>query len=203
VDVLREWQVGEAWLAGRRLFGTLDGFVNALIACRLLTLTTYMATAMLLAWRRRDDPFVLFVATALLLLGNLFGSHFDVDLVRYPLWLVDGFPLIRALLPMATLISLILVFYLFPDGRFQPAWLGWFILPIATLSSAVFAKDYAIGRWLDQFLFGWLPEDLDWYDLFMLLLFVTIIVGFVAQMIRYRNQSSTEQRQQTKWILLG
>jgi hypothetical protein len=93
---------------------------------------------------------------------------------------------------------LLLVFYLFPNGRFVPRWTRWlvwaFILysgmwfifpqlvpPIAILAEATTLR--ALGQFLPLLLF--------------------VLIGVVGQIYRFRRVSDTAQRQQTKWVVFG
>ena len=85
-DTLGEWVVGEAAPAALRLFSTWDAFITTLITLRLITLSTFVLTALFLAWRKWDDWFGLYISATLLLLGYFFSSYYNVDLIRYPAW---------------------------------------------------------------------------------------------------------------------
>jgi hypothetical protein len=87
---------------------------------------------------------------------------------------------------------LILVLYLFPDGRFVPRWSRWFALALIALTVPnFFFPDSPLnwGRWP-----GWMGFPV----------FATILgSGVLAQVYRYRKVSVPSQRRQTKWVVFG
>lgn len=199
-DTRTEWQVGEAMTAAMQIFSTGDAFIYTIIMLRFVTLSVFVLTALFLAWRKWNDWFSLYISATLLLLGYFFGSYYNVDLIRYPAWLEGFFPAIRAVAPSLTLISMLLIFYLFPDGRFTPRWLAWFTIPATVFTLLVFFETFFKH-------IGWLPEPVEenewgWY-LFVFSIFITAAIGLAGQIYRYRRVSNAEQRQQTKWVLLG
>jgi hypothetical protein len=101
--------------------------------------------------------------------------------------------------PMAFLdtfgwLSLLLFFYLFPDGRFVPYW---------TLA-IVFV--YALANILGS-LFPTPPHETIVETITFLLglplLAVVVGIGLFSQIYRYRRVSNPVQRQQTKWVAYG
>jgi signal transduction histidine kinase len=200
LDTATEWKVGEALPAALQLFPSKAFFVQFTIFLRLVTATIFVGTALFLAWRRSNDWFVLFVSSALLMLSFLFGYNFDIGIIRYPFGLGEAFPVIRTIAPSLVAISMILLFYLFPDGRFFPRWTAWLVMPAAVMillffTAAIFFPEPELvnNEWADDT--GW--------GLFVYTLMGTAIAGLIGQVIRYHRNSSLEQRQQTKWVLLG
>jgi len=88
--------------------------------------------------------------------------------------------------------SLLLFFFLFPDGRFVPRWTRWM---------AVFWATHQLGDYV------FTGSFLDIYRLSPLLNFMTIAafacVVVASQLYRYRRVSSLVQRQQTKSVVFG
>ena len=82
-------------------------------------------------------------------------------------------------------ISFLLFFFLFPDGRFVPAW---------TRQAALAWVVFGLLKRL-------LPAPPGWsYDL----IFASMLgIGVAAQVYRYRRVSTMLQRQQTKWVVFG
>lgn len=76
-------------------------------------------------------------------------------------------------------------FLVFPDGRFVPRW------------TAVLA-----ALWTGVFVFS-VPLGYDPFDIFEELFFVIIATLVFSQVYRYRKVSSLEQKQQTKWVIIG
>jgi serine phosphatase RsbU (regulator of sigma subunit) len=93
--------------------------------------------------------------------------------------------------------SLIVFFYLIPDGQFSPRWTRYFALAWLGL----------VAIW---FLFPATPANLihmsTWTGTLAIGFNIYIVAfgsGIFAQLYRYRNISDTSQRQQTKWFVLG
>jgi hypothetical protein len=86
--------------------------------------------------------------------------------------------------------SLVLFFYLFPDGRFVPRW------------TRALAVAFVIGQ-IDEYFFpsSFLPDIPDPLN-------TAVVVGLLAsivyaQVYRYRWVSGPVERQQTKWVVFG
>ena len=149
------------------------------------------AIAAAIFWRKSNDRVALFVALALLTFGT-FGVQ-DADTILgvlphfHPLWRVPVYSL-------ATLggICFTLLFFIFPDGRFVPGWLRW-----------------PVGVWIifqiTSDLFPGTPVDTDNWPLLLYLGYWSLFLGLCgyAQLYRFRYVSSYQQRQQTKWVVLG
>jgi signal transduction histidine kinase len=86
-------------------------------------------------------------------------------------------------------VSLLLFFYLFPDGRFLPRWARF---PIALAAIILLVLEVRPGASIDN------PSDLEG-----LILMACLGGGVLAQIHRYRRVSDTAQRQQTKWVIFG
>jgi signal transduction histidine kinase len=91
--------------------------------------------------------------------------------------------------PFTSLLSLImdaaagLFLYTFPDGRFAPRWTAWLWL----IGVVAYALRISLG-----------VHDLD------LIAFPGFLLGGIAvQVYKYRRVSTTEQRQQTRWVIIG
>lgn len=199
-DTYNEWQVGEARAAALQLFASYGSFVNFIIALRLITLTIFVGTALFLAWQKWDNWFVLFASATLLLLSYMFGMQFNVDVIRYPNWLEQIFPAIRSVVPVLIIFCMLLLFYLFPNGRFMPRWLVFLLIPAMLLLAEVFGNLFT-PLW-SSLLRPFFPVE-DWWTVFTTVLMGTAVVGLISQLVRYRFVSSPIERQQTKWVVLG
>ena len=140
-----------------------------------------LAVALVIFWHKSDDWMALLSGLMLTMLGTtyvtatLMQSHSPE---RGP----------ALLLSSVTYGVFFLVFCLFPDGRFVPRWSGW--LPILWLTwSTIFSILY---------LFVGIP-----FFIHHLVWLGALICLILAQLYRYRYVSSPEQRQQTKWVVLG
>lgn len=135
--------------------------------------------AAILFWRKAHEWMALLVALLLVALGNnnLTGVlSASAGSWRTPAIIIDNLDLAL----------LILVFTLFPDGRFTPRWSRW--LPLG---------------WLATILpLSLLPNPLpDWTLGLLYLVFYASVIG--AQIYRYRRISGPTQREQTKWVVFG
>jgi len=200
-DTLTEWQVGEAMPTGLQLFSSRRAFVTFVITLRLVTMAIFMGTALFLAWRKWSSGFVLFVSATLVMLSYMLGMQFNVDIIRYPGWLEQLFPAINGIVPVLIVFCTLLLFYLFPNGRFIPRWSGILLIPVLFILVDVFGNLFD-PLW-DSLLGRLLANRIDWWTLFTSLLLGTAVLGLISQLVRYRFVSSAEQRQQTKWVLLG
>ena len=89
-------------------------------------------------------------------------------------------------------IAFILVFYLFPDGRFVPRWTFWLALALA----------------LDEFVYTFLPDSAlrrqPWYTVLDGSLWLSTFFAVAAtQLYRYRYISTPIQKVQTRWVVFG
>lgn len=158
-----------------------------------LTFLGFAAVALFIVWRRPDDWLVML--TSLMLLGT--ASLYTAPPSEAPLPVA----LLAFAFGLAEICQIWFV-YLFPNGRFVPHWLWVLLVPLFVwrplIWGIVYLPDlYQTVRTGDNY--GTLRQD--GLDIgLMLLLFV---VGIVAQVYRYRRVSTPEQRQQTKWLVLG
>jgi hypothetical protein len=161
------------------------------VALDLITALVYGAVAAIIFWRKSNDHMALFVAFALLTFGT-FGVH-DFEKIQgilidfHPLW---GVPVASLGALGGVLFSLL--FFIFPDGRFVPGWLRW---PAAVWITLQTMSVFLPGTLLDPASWPALPNILYW----------SLFLGLCAyaQIYRFRNVSSYQQRQQTKWVVLG
>jgi signal transduction histidine kinase len=165
-------------------------FAGYQVAVELIFAATSFAVGVLIFWRKSDERIALFVALALVTYGSLaFLDHTDsLDAVA------AGHPALWWSLSLVTFLGNIcpvLFFYLFPDGRFVPRWIGVVATLLVVLGVCFhFFPDSPLSRWLSS------PPGL------------VLSVGFVAtavfaQLYRYWRVSGPVQRQQTKWVVFG
>jgi signal transduction histidine kinase len=142
------------------------------------------AIAGVVAWRKSHDVMGLLVSLLLMTMGAANAPNADALKQLHPsLALPVEFSV------FLLLSSLILVLFLFPDGRFVPhrAWAPvglWIAVALGALLQAGLRR----------------VEPPEWF-------FMVILGGFgagvAAQIYRYRRVSSHLQRQQTKWVVFG
>lgn len=165
---------------------SLGDYAALTIAIALISIMLCLVVSTLIIWRRPDDRMAFFVALLLITIGPIieFG---DVPLSSSSPWLMPN--LCMSLLAPALLM---LVFLLFPSGRFVPRWTPWAFLasqalqiPLILLPVAPLLPNNPVSQ------FGW---------------FATV-GGFVliaaVQFYRFRRVSRPRERQQTKWVVFG
>jgi hypothetical protein len=151
--------------------------------------SVFALVAIVIFWRRYDDPMALLVATMLVVWGSLNGLF-----VLTPSATEGMYPVLQAtlgsLVTFVGYIAWMLFFYLFPSGRFVPRWTHW----LALLYGVAF-----FGLW-NFTPFG--PPS--WPPLLFNAAVVVVWGSFlVAQLYRYARVSDATQRQQTKWVVFG
>jgi len=142
----------------------------------LLTAVAYCAVGLIVFRRKSDSWFGLYLAVTFAVLGTSAGAP--------PLVTAQAAPVLTSWQALTGALAwqfLFILFYLFPDGRFVPAWTRWLLLGwlIGNLASRVAPSlNVPLG-----------------------LLFVGLVISAVAsQIYRYVRVSDALQRQQTKWI---
>jgi hypothetical protein len=97
------------------------------VALDTIFVSVFGAVAIVIFWRRSDDPVALLVATMLVVWGPLNGLFLPT-----PSTIEETYPVLGAALgPMLTYVGYIawmLFFYLFPSGHFVPRWTRWLAL---------------------------------------------------------------------------
>jgi hypothetical protein len=160
---------------------SLDFYATGMVTVSLLFQFSYATVGALLFWRRSDTRIALFTSFALMMLPFGFAN---LTLQALP---PDWSWLIRSLSALGNG-SLLLCAFVFPDGRFVPAWTRW----LALVMLVYWAIVASFPSWkLDQSM----PS------LVIFLSFVLASIGLQAY--RYRYISTPQQRQQTKWAMFG
>ncbi|MBK8024532.1 MAG: serine/threonine protein kinase [Chloroflexi bacterium] len=159
------------------VFPTL-GLIHFLIAASI---------GLLIFLRRSDEPIALVVSFMLVCASGINASAYNA-------WIRSD-PGIKPLLVLVNALSYIAILstvLLFPDGRFYPRWMRWFMLlviPLAVLDGVI-----GLGRPLGSSAAG-SPAVIG--------LGLIAIFGLIQQRRRYRHALTPTQRQQVKWILFG
>ena len=149
--------------------------------------TVYWAVAAVLVWRKSDERMALFSALTLVTFGATFTDTLDVLAHAYPGWWW-----VTATLGFLGSASMVVLFYLFPDGRFVPRWSLWLAVPwVLSQGAAYFFPDAPFNYQHWPFLLQWL------------LFVVGVGPAIGAQIYRYRWVSGPLQRQQTKVVVFG
>jgi hypothetical protein len=163
---------------------TLGEYVAFNVALIFIATLVGYALALVLVLRRSDDWMALLVALMLV----YFVPSSITNIVVLSQWIGPAFAsTLSSISEQLSIVSLVLVFYLFPDGRFVPRWTRWVMVVLigVALLFLIFPRTSAI--WLDVVAF--------------VLFFGALISLVIAQIYRYRHVSSPFQRQQTKWVV--
>ena len=166
---------------------SVDFFATYLVVLEFGFLFVWVAIALLIFWRRSNDRMALLVALFLVLFpaAQGLGSPTAVG-AAYP-----SLQVLTAFLDNLGWLSLLLFFYLFPDGRFVPRWTLVVVLAYVLLN--------ILGG-----LFPSLPlNDTLSFLIGLPLLAAVVGIGLFSQIYRYRRISNPVQRQQTKWVVYG
>jgi hypothetical protein len=163
------------------LFSVVITIVSALV---------WFIVAALLIWHKSNDWMVLLIALMLVMQG-VYGAQgtYSTNTVAGSSSVLQ-FP--AQLVQFLAFTCLAFVLCLFPDGHFVPRWTSWLLIVFMLFSVS------------HNFLFDWPFNTNAWASLLDNVLFVGCIIGFIiAQIYRYRQVSSSVQRQQTKWVVFG
>jgi hypothetical protein len=148
------------------------GYLTALSALQALA---FVAIAAVIFWRKSDDRLALFMSFALVTFG--IGNVLDVNTPP-----ATAAQILMLLFQATGRASLVLLLFLFPDGRFVPSWTRW-LAPFVAAREVVGA--FLPGSIIDS------------------LFFVVAPLVLLMQVYRYRRSSNAVQRQQTKWVVFG
>jgi hypothetical protein len=160
---------------------SLDFYATYEVALYILLIVVYAVIGAVIFWRRSDDRMALVASLALMTFPAGWGSS---ELATLP----SGWWLPGQFAAFLGDISLFLFFYLFPTGRFVPRWTRWLWVAVIVL-------------WAGNVFFPALPFNSSIFFPLLLLGFICSVL--ITQVYRYRRVSSPEQRQQTKWVVLG
>lgn len=163
-----------------RGFGIPISFYAAMvIALNIATAMVWFAVGIVIFWRRHNDWMALLVALALVLVGTTVPPSQSAPFWQWPIQFVD----------FLAVVSLFIIFCIFPSGTFVPRWMRWLPLVYAALN-----------------VFDLFPNVLANIPYWATLLYFAVLFGCtgmlgVAQIYRYRRVSNVIERQQIKWIV--
>jgi hypothetical protein len=162
---------------------SLGDYAVFTVALTLAIMVGCLVVSTVIVWRRSHDRMAMLVALMLVTFGPLNATS-TLHASPSP-WQVPN----QCLFFLANALF-VLVFCLFPSGRFVPHWMRWTIgVLLAGLIPLAFIAPLTLTTPL-----GWL----------VVLVFLgegTTLV--VVQVHRYRRVSSPLERQQTKWVIFG
>jgi hypothetical protein len=162
---------------------SLGDYAVFTVALTLATMVGCLVVSTVIVWRRSQDRMALLVALMLVTFGPLNATS-TIQASPSP-WQVPN----QCLFFLANALF-VLVFLLFPSGRFVPPWMRWTILVLlAGLVPTAFLAPLTLTTPL-----GWLV---------VLVFLGELATLVVVQVHRYRRVSSPLERQQTKWVVFG
>jgi hypothetical protein len=161
---------------------SFNGWITFNLVSSILIVLIIGGISLLILLKRGQDRFSLYVATAFILFSTFSGHTAAIMGKTFP-------TLQPALVPLSVYawMSIFMIFFAFPDGRFVPYWVGG-----------------AAGLLVVSFTITILLQGSESPPVPMLLLIFGLIgVGVGNQIYRYRNISTPSQRQQTKMVLFS
>jgi hypothetical protein len=162
------------------------GYAVSILALAIASASVSFGVAALIFWRRSDEWMAMFVSLFLVIIGVNFSVQAQAIQVTngQMAWYWSHTVLIGL-----GWVSLSLLLYVFPDGRFVPRWTR--LLAVFVVASNLF---------LDAS-----PAAFSTFPPWVLgaIFLVNGGSGVVAQIYRYVRVSGPVQRQQTKWVVFG
>ena len=148
---------------------------------------TWFAVGAIIFWRRSDDRMAL-VSVFLVSFGSVTVDTTGAEALisSQPAWWLP----VRSVDVVGNA-CVVLLFLLFPSGRFAPHWTRWLVFTFSALqiSRSLFPEFYSRSSALEVVSF---------------LVFLGIVVSLDwSQTYSYRRFSSPTQRRQTKWVVFG
>jgi signal transduction histidine kinase len=193
-----EWPVQQAIPAVTGYLSFAD-YVRLLVAVEYVAAGVYLAVGLIIFWRRSSDPFAVFASATLIMLSLVFGVSGNMEAWRLSTPLMNNAPWLVSILGAATLAALVLLLFLFPNGRFFPGWMKWVGVPLAIVVGLLILVAILPPAALPALR---VVEDWGW-QAFMLTLLVSFVSGLAAQIHRIRRESDPARRQQGKWVVWG
>ncbi len=170
-------------------FGTDFFLKNDLYAFVLaggyLQAAVFVMVGLFLFWRKSGDVMGVLASWMLIAIGLGFTATIVFLPVLQPAWHLP-----TSLFQAGLFGSVFLFLCLFPNGRFYPHWtrpaaIIWLVYVLLWLPFPQLNLHRAIAIW-PAVVFG-----------------AVVWLGVVAQLLRYRRISNTDEKQQTKWVIAG
>jgi hypothetical protein len=157
-----------------------------IILAALIELVSFAVGAVIF-WRRSYEQIALVVSLFLVIFVTDLNNNLEALTTLYPAWVLPVKVLNFVWWP-----SIILVFYLFPNGRFVPRWTRWLAL------------GFVLFDIITTFFPGFTRDRMTPLNTLNTILFFASWFSFAAvQIYRYVRISTPVQRQQTKWVVFG
>ena len=145
----------------------------------------FLLVGIFLFGRRPGEPVAVLASLMLITVGIGFTAPVVLLPALDPAWHVPA-----TVLQAVMFGSVVLFLYLFPNGRFTPAWTRY-----AALAWAVYAAAWLLWPQLNPHRSTAVWPVLAWVG--------WVASGLVAQVQRYRGPATAEERQQAKWVIAG
>ncbi len=181
-DSIRSYSITPAGFPVERFGLSTEAYAKYLIALGIVFVLGFCIPSLIIFLRKSDDWLAMFVSLTLVIIA-IYNSAAYAGSSFLPLLVSNAINFVYS-------ISVLLILYIFPDGRFVPRWtrpfslvgmlwILWKVLPLSFIPSL-----WTSGLWiiLELMLFG---------------------TGIYAQIYRYYKVSDLKARQQTKWITFG
>jgi hypothetical protein len=149
----------------------------------------WFAVGALIFLRRSDERMALLTSMFLVAFGTVAVDPIDAAdtlISSQPAWWLP----VRGV-EMVGVVSVVLFFLLFPNGRFVPRWTRWLAVAFIAidLSRILFAGLYSRSPALES--------------VYYLVFLGWVLIATWLLVYRYRRVSTSAQRQQTKWVVFG
>ena len=156
-----------------------------MLAASYAQAAVFVSMGLFLFWRKSADVMGVWASWMMAAVGVGFSPPVVSLPQLEPLWHIP-----TTIFQIGLFGSIFLFLCMFPDGRFYPKW-----------------TRYTAVIWLIVML-AWLPfPQLNPHrtsQIWPIMVWVMVVwVGIIAQIIRYRRLSATEEKQQTKWVIAG
>src|SRR5215469_2789456 len=188
-EVCATSQLDPAGMQALHAAGLSLGFYAAYtVALNVAVTTVFALVGILLFWRRSDDRLALLASIALLTFGvSSFTGALEPLALLHPF-----FRLPVAAVSFLGSATFILVLYVFPDAHFVPSAMLWVAL-------------VSLVEQFPHYFFPFSPLDMRTWPVPLQLAIPVALLGTIvfSQLYRYRRVSTTVQREQTKWVVLG
>jgi len=172
---------------------TVNSYAIFSLILSIISIFVWSVVGAIIAWRKSNDWMALLVSILMVSFGVAGQGALDFNQLTTILapssspWF--GPTIVVCFLAV---FLFLLVFLLFPDGRFVPGWMRWFLvagIALAGGGAILFIFHVPFSQWRYPLIFGGIMG--------------TDAPVMFAQLYRYRSVSTPTQRQQTRWIVLG
>jgi len=178
--------------AYERLGITIEFFALYFTGIEAIYASLFVVVGGLIFWKASDDWMAIIVSMTFLVMAVSTPLGNALETIN-PIW---RWPVL--LLFVLTFNLGILMFLLFPSGRFVPRWTRWLALALALYTAAWFFFPSLVPS-VAILVQATTIQELRSY----MAIATVVIIGVGTQLYRYRNVSNRVQRQQTKWVVLG